>query len=77
MTQRKTDAAMIEQFKEMVLSLQEENAELLEALENLVPLASREAASLASDEEATQARRAWRKIDKAKAVIAKAEGGAA
>jgi DNA-binding GntR family transcriptional regulator len=77
MAQRKKDGALIDQLKDMVLSLQEENAELLEALENLVPLASREAASLASDEEAAQARRAWRKIDKAKAVIAKAKGGAA
>jgi hypothetical protein len=77
MAQRKTDRAMIDQFKEIVFTLQEQNGELLEALENLVPLASREAASLASDEEATHARRAWRKIDKAKAAIAKAKGGAA
>jgi predicted transcriptional regulator len=77
MAQRKTDRAAIEQLKEMVLTLQERNAELLKALENLVPLAFREAASLASDEETTRARKAWRDIDKAKAAIAKAEGGAA
>lgn len=77
MPQRKTDAAAIEQLKEMVFGLQEQNGELLKALENLIPLAFREAASLASDEEATRARKAWREIDKAKAVIAKAKGGAA
>jgi hypothetical protein len=76
MAQRKTDRAAIEQLKEMVLTLQERNGELLNALGNLVPLASREAASLASDEETTRARKAWRNIDKAKAMIAKAEGGA-
>jgi hypothetical protein len=32
MAQRKTDRAMIDQLKEMVFALQEENAELLEAL---------------------------------------------
>jgi hypothetical protein len=77
MAQRKTDAAMIDQLKQMVFTLQEQNGQLLKALENLIPLASREAASLASDEEATRARKAWRDIDKAKAVIAKAKGGAA
>jgi hypothetical protein len=77
MAQRKTDGAAIEQLKEMVFALQERNGQFLKALENLVPLASREAASLASDEETTRARKAWRDIDKAKAVIAKAKGGAA
>jgi hypothetical protein len=42
MAQRKTDGAIIEQLKDLVFTLQEQNGELLKALENLIPLAARE-----------------------------------
>ena len=59
--------------RHVTLTLAASHAELLAALSNVLPYATREAAALRSDEEILQANRADRRIAKARRAIRNAE----
>ena len=72
MAQRKKDGALIDQLKEMVLSLQEQNADQVEALEECLRFFKKHSfvTRLTIDGHAKKA------VLKTQAAIAKAKGGA-